>query len=280
MKTNSKKITTFVIGVVCALTGVNAYAGTMGEIPCASKRVYAGVFGGAGASNKVNVSQLGTAYFTEALGGPLAVDAFGKTNSRTVGLVGGHVGYQWAEVLNPLSLSWGLAPAAELEGYYLSSSKFTSHDINNNTPRLEEHDFLVTYPMQTGVFLANAVLNFNMPQYDGLHPYVGVGIGAAITSIRNASSIQVAPAEVGVNHYNSHVNANAATFASQVKAGLDYSFYNNLSVFAEYRWLYLANTSYTFGSTVFPGHAATSSWMVNFGSQYYNMGDVGIRYSV
>lgn len=253
-------------------------AGTMGPIASAQGRPYVGVFGGAGGSTHVDIHQYGTAFFTEAAGGPLAVDSFGSSNSRTVGLVGAQVGYQWLEIPTSLFGSSALLPAAELEGYYLGKSSFTTHDINNNTERLPEHDFLVNYPMKSGVFLVNAVLA--VKTQSRIQPYIGAGIGGAVLSISNASSEQVAPPEVGVNHYSAHTSDSDATFAAQGKVGLNFNLTPNVDLFAEYRGLYLASSSYTFGSTVAPGHAATSSWQVEMGSQYYNTGAVGIRYIV
>ncbi|RAP37053.1 hypothetical protein B1207_06415 [Legionella quinlivanii] len=267
-------------GLMLALTGAG-HAGTMGPVVTAvPNTIYFGVFGGGGASTKTDIYQYGTAFFDEAAGGPLAVDAFGRSNSRSVGILGGQVGYQWAEILsNPFNSNWGLVPAFELEGYYLGKSKFTGHEINNNTTRLPEHDFLVSYPMKAGVFLANAVLNFNSAECK-FRPYVGAGIGGALISVDHARSIQVAPPEPGVNHYSANTSDEESVFAGQVKVGTSYVFSEHASIFAEYRWLHLAASNYTFGSTVFPGHAATSPWLVELDSQNYNLGAIGIRYTV
>ena len=124
----------------------------------APEKVYLGVFGGGGASNQVGLSQYGTAFFPEASGGPLAVNAFGKSNTRNVGLVGAHLGYQWEDILlASFSNQANVSPAVELEGYYVGKSNFTGHEIDSDTTRLLEHDFLVTYPTSTGVILANTV---------------------------------------------------------------------------------------------------------------------------
>lgn len=227
------------------------------------------------------LSQYGTAYFLEAEGGPLAVNAFGHAKSRDVGIVGGHIGYQWSEILLDLfNNQTSMTPAIELEGYYIGKEKFTGHDINNDTTRLPEHDFLVTYPTSTGVFLANTVLNFNSANYARWSPYVGVGIGAAVLSISQANSLQTAPFEANINHYNGNPNDRTAAFAAQTKVGLNFSFSDNWSVFAEYRGLYIADSNFTFGSTVDPTHAATSNWKVNLGGQFYNMGAGGIRFTI
>lgn len=282
MNFNNTSYPASALGVLLALCSAQIQAGAMGPAQVtATDKIYFGVFGGGGSSNHVSINQYGTAFFTEAVGGPLAVNAFGHTNSRSVGIVGGHIGYQWRDIfLNASSNQASLAPAVELEGYYVGKSSFRGHDINNDTTRLPEHDFLVTYPLKTGVFLANAVLNFNSVNYARWHPYVGAGIGAAVLSIANADSLQVAPLEAGVNHYNGNPNDKVATFAAQTKVGLNFAFSEHLSVFGEYRWLYLADTNFNFGSTVYPTHAPTSSWNANLGSQSYNMGAGGIRFTV
>lgn len=278
MKLNKKSLAlSMVAGAILASS--YGYAGTMGSSMVAPGTMYIGVFGGAGASEDMGISQYGTAFFTEAAGGPLAVNAFGTANSGTVGIVGGQVGYQWSQLSFYNALA-EISPATELEGYYLGKGNFSGHEINNDTTRLPEHDFLNTYPTETGVFLINAVANLNLPSQPMVRPYVGAGIGAGIVSISDAESIQVSPVEAGVNHYNSNPSSLDAAFAAQVKAGLSFHLTQNLDLFGEYRWLYLSSTNHTFGSTVYTGHAATSSWAVKFGSQDYNLGSVGLRYSV
>lgn len=267
-----------VLGLLSVFAGVGAHAGTMGPVQAAAPgQLYVGVFGGGGAADHVNMSQYGTAYYLEAEGGPLAVDAFGRSNSPGVGMVGAHLGYQWGEFsLNTLAIS----PAVELEGYYIGKRTFEGHEFRNDTTRLPEHDFFNRYPLSTGVFLINSVINLNSANYSQWHPYVGAGIGGAVLSITNADSLQVAPLEAGLNHYNANPHDKTSAFAGQVKVGLRYAFSEHTSIFAEYRWLYLASTDFTFGSTVAPGHPVTSSWLVNMGSQQYNLGAAGIRFSI
>ncbi|STX28512.1 Uncharacterised protein [Legionella beliardensis] len=271
----------FASSILFALINANAQAGTMGPIQTAAPgKAYIGVFGGGGTSNRVRINQYATALFDEDSGGPLAVNAFGHANHRDVGIVGGHVGYQWMEIfLNSLNTQWSIAPAVELEGYYLGKSSFKGYVINDTSTRLPEHDFRVSYPLSTGVFLGNAVLNLNLAN-SMWHPYVAAGIGSAILSVSDAYSLQVAPPELGVNHYNAYPDDKVSTFAAQTKVGLSVDLSQQFSVFAEYRWLYLANTHFTFGSTVYPSHAPTTAWVANFGTQHYNMGALGIRYSV
>lgn len=271
----------FTLGIIVTLISASGHAAAEPATLNAPGKIYVGAFGGGGSTNNFDVNQYGTAFYPDILGGPVAVNAFGSLDDSSW-LAGGHLGYQWAEIsLKPYNLGLGLSPAFEVEGYYLGKTSFTAHDVNNNTTRLPEHDFVVTYPTETGVFLTNAVLNFNsycfLPRF---HPYVGLGIGGAVASISHSTALQIAPPEPGVNHFNSNASDTASTFAGQVKVGLNFELACNLSMFLEYRWLYLSSASYAFGSTVYPGHFATSNWQVKMDPREYNIGTLGIQYSL
>lgn len=248
------------------------------DVTAQRNNVYVGIFGGGGSSNDFNGSQFGTAFILEAGGGPLAVNAFGNVKGESSAFYGAQLGYKAQEIPLNASSRWSLEPAAELEGFSMSDSTFKGSLIND-TSRIPEHDFEVSYPMSRNIFLANAVLGFNNPCVI-VHPYIGLGIGSAVVRITNADATQISPPEVGVNHYNASTNANDTTFAGQIKLGLSYDFNSYVSVFADYRWLYVGSTGYTFGSTISPGHVETSAWRVNLDAQKYNMGDVGIRVSM
>lgn len=240
-------------------------------------KFYVGAFGGGGSSNNLDGSQFGTAFFSEAVGGSLSVNAFGQLSNQKRSFFGAQLGYQAQEIFLNSSSQWTLAPAAELEGSFMNKSSFNGTFINN-TVRLPEHDFVVSYPMRRTVFLANAVLYFNNSCFL-LHPYIGFGLGNAIVKISGASAKQVTPLEEGINHYNTKTSDTSSTFAGQIKLGLSYTIKNCVSLFAEYRWLYLANTPFVFGSTVYPTHVETSSWQVKIDDQRYNLGNVGVRFN-
>ncbi len=244
---------------------------------CDPAMFYVSVFGGSGSSKHLNVTQLGTVHFSEVAGGALAVNAAGRLNNPNASFFGAQVGYQVQEICLSSGLQWTLAPAVELEWYSMNKKTFNA-ELMNFTDRLDEHDFLVSYPMKRNVFLANAVLNFNYPCLPA-HPYIGFGIGSAILRISDATSLQIDPPEVDINHYNGNPNDAYSTFAGQIKLGFTYDIYPCISLFAEYRWLYLANTHFVFGSTNYPSHAATSSWQVNLDPQGYNLGSIGVRYN-
>ena len=269
------------VGLLLTFTFDLAYAGTMAPMAVGTVgKIYFGVFGGGGSANEASLGQYGTSFYPEARGGPLAVNAFGHSNNQDLWFVGGHMGYRFPQLAyrGPVS-SWGLIPAVELEGYNVGKTTFLGNDIVNVTTRLPEHSFSISYPLKTGVFLTNAVLNF-VPDQCRWHPYVAAGIGTAFLSISNAISTQIAPVEPGINQFNSNPNATDTTFAAQGKVGLDYEISPHLSLFAEYRGLYLANSGFTFGSTVYPTHNVTTNWHLELGDKYYNLGAVGLHFTL
>jgi opacity protein-like surface antigen len=232
-----------------------------------NRGVYIGVFGGGGYGGSTDVTQRGTAFFLEIAGGPLAVDAKGSAGGKGVGFVGGQIGYEFA--YNSLML-----PAFELEGFYLDSGTRNA-TVDSPHTRLDEHTFRNTLPMDNAVILANMVLSFPT-QYPGVTPYIGGGFGAALVSVDGADSLQINPPEAGVNHFNSGPDASAWTFATQAKAGVRVAISSNAYIFGEYRYLYIGSSELTFGSTVFPGHAATSPWTVQLGGTSYQLATAGI----
>ncbi len=268
------------IASAVSLSG-NIYAGMMGEttVNLSPGQFYIGVFGGGGGATSDTLAQLGSAYYSSTAGGPLAVNAFGNSSVSGAWLAGLNVGYQWSPILfNKTQSNWTLSPAIEIEGYDVGNT-ITAVELNNETARLTEHDFHAGYPMNTGVFLVNGLLSLNHSLFNTVHPYLGVGAGTAMISITNAHSDQTAPAEPGINHYNSDPNASTVAFAVQPKIGLHFDINQHGSIFVEYRFLYISPTDYTFGSTVYPSHVATSSWNVKMGAMLYNFGTVGIRFN-
>ena len=243
-------------------------------------RIYIGVFGGELFSNSPEMRQTGTAFFLEAAGGPLAVDARGDSNTTSPGFGGIQLGYEWAQCPFYIGCSdWSVTTAVEAEALFYSEKR-RGDLINIAQARLDEHDFHDSFRLDVGVYVANAVFKLNSPCFGRFAPYVGIGIGAAHLSARNADSLQVSPPEAGVNHFNSKRNDSDWTLAVQAKAGIQYCFCEYLRFFAEYRYLSLDPTRYTFGSTVYPAHAATSPWDVDLGRLSYNAFAFGIQYSL
>lgn len=254
----------------------NGYAGTMGPIEDPARYSYVGVFGGGGSLSSTSLTQFGTAFFSPVEGGPLSVNATGRTSSASQWIVGGQAGHYFSDALLPVMAQWSVLPAAEIEGYYIGKNTVTAGDISSNNTRLPEHNFAVNYSMSAGVGLVNALATFNHPDYVRWHPYVAGGVGAASVAISNASSLQTSPVEA-INHFSTY-SASDTAFASQAKVGLSFDCTPHLSIFGEYRYLYLGATNYVVGSTLAAGHVETTSWNLNMGSQSYNMGIGGIRY--
>ena len=240
-------------------------------LPASSGGAYAGVFGGGGSRGSTAVSQFGTVFFPEVVGGPLAVDATGRTGSGGVGFGGAHLGYEW---------SYGayVRPALEVEGFYLAGNQPRA-TLVNPTDRLAEHTFDNTFPTRTTVLLANMVVGFNTP-YKGITPYIGGGIGAANVSINGATSTQTDPPEAGVNHFNSRPDSSAWTFAAQAKAGARLALGDSGAyLFGEYRYLYVGDVNQVFGSTAYPTHAPTSPWTTSFGGTSHHLAAGGVGFS-
>lgn len=266
--------------ILTSLTTMNA--SLLAKDYCHSSRcnrIYIGAFGGGLYSNSTSMSQMGTAFLTEGEGGPLAVNAQGDTNKTSSGFGGVQMGYEWAKYPLPIGFARAtITPAAEIEGYWYSHTK-TSH-LFNPSDRLSEHDFLASFRMNVGVYLINAVFSLHNAAFRGISPYVGAGIGASRISIKNASSIQIAPAEIGINHFNSRPNDSSWAFAAQIKTGLRYNIYKALHIFGEYRYLFLDSSNYIFGATVYPTHPVTSPWNVKVQNIQYNAFVFGIQYDL
>ena len=238
-------------------------------LPAPGRGAYVGLFGGGGGGSTRTIKQLGTVFFPEVAGGPLAVNAAGRANTGGVWFVGAQIGHEWA-------YGSRLRPAFEIEGFYLAGGTQRAR-LDNTNVRLAEQTFDAAFPMHTTVVLANAVLSFPT-SYPNITPYVGGGAGVARVSIDGASSAQINPAEPGVNHFNSGPDSSAWTFAAQAKAGVRFALGSNAYVFGEYRYLYVGSTDQIFGSTAYPAHAPTSPWTVRFGDTSYHLAAGGIGF--
>lgn len=273
------------IGVVGLLSLVTLSSNAYGQDCCydccdsAPSKFYIGVFGGGGQADSTHVTQKGIAFFPAEVGGPLYVNASGHDHSYSASIVGMNLGYQ----LKPMNglLGWCLQPAIELEGYYLKRhGNSKTGDLINVTDRLPEHDFVNTLHMDSGVFLANAVVAFDIPCLTFFKPYVGVGIGATKIWISKAKSEQFSPPEAGVNHFNSRRSDSDWTFAVQTKIGLRFDVTCNWGIFTEYRFLHVNASDYTFGETRYADHAPTTDWNLHKSGVNYNIGVIGITYSL
>lgn len=271
------------LSALLALVSVGAMnPSLMAQESCESSecnRIYIGAFGGELYSNSTKISQMGTAFFPEATGGPLAVLAKGDTKKNSSGFGGAQIGYEWTQCPRYIGCSnWSLAPAAELEVYFYNHNK-KGHLIND-TNRLPEHDFKNSFHLNMSTCLVNAIFSLNNPCLRGFSPYIGGGIGATHICVRDAKSIQVSPKEAGINHFNSERNDSTWAFAAQAKAGIRYEICKSFHIFGEYRYLFVDSSNYIFGSTDYSTHAPTSPWNVKIKNIHYNAFAVGIQYDL
>jgi len=236
------------------------------------------VYGGGGSMlSGVALTQLATALYDTDHGGPIAVNAKGSSKSSGCWLVGGNIGYNW--FTKPLSQTgFNVSPSIELEGLYIGQHKITSPRLNNKFSRLPIHLFEIVLPIDMGVALVNMVFDFNHKNCPSLHGYLGVGWGAAVISISNAKSCQTVPLESGINHYGGDPSDTGLSFAAQPKIGLLFDCASRVSLFGEYRFIYLSDSDYQFGSTIASTHVATTDWLLKMGPQLFNIGIFGIRY--
>lgn len=277
---------------------------------------YLGAFVGAGRTDNQTVEQSAVAYKKDSeelmhdnIESPweLFVDVKGNTKRGTLGLGGVHVGYEWA------ANAFNIKPAAELEAFYIgadqesnlrnpaqengvyTSSGTSEHDGEHVAGDISTyhsiapgvHQFANKMNTNMGLLMANGIFTYET----GLmfKPYVGGGIGLAYVRMTNATSYQTGPGGLElingsgsdpVNHFNSKTRDSDVAFAAQAKVGLRAEFDSHWSAFAEYRYLRVASSDFTFGDTSYPGdHVATSSWKLKNDSMDFHMGLAGISYA-
>lgn len=271
------------LSALLALLALNTADSSLSAWDCCEQpscnRFYIGGFGGGLYSSSPKMIQTGTAFFTEDEGGPLAVNAPGHARKNSSGFGGAQIGYEWLQCpINIGCTDWSITPGAEVEAYFYKQTKHAT--LINESDRLPEHDFVNSLPTNVGVYLANGIFTLRNCCLGNFSPYVGGGIGVANLFVRKATSAQISPPEAGVNHFNSDRSDRDWAFAAQAKAGLRYNICERFHIFAEYRFLYLDSTRYTFGSTAYPGHAPTSPWTIDMKSIYYNAFAIGIQFDI
>jgi len=294
-----------------AMSGISsAYADSNG------RGLYLGAFAGAGKTDNQTVKQSAVAYkrdneelMHDNLESPwdLFVDVKGNVKRDTLGLGGVHVGYEWA------ANAFNIKPAAELEAFYIgadqesnlrnpaqengvyTSSGTSEHDGEHVAGDISAyhsiapgvHQFANKMNMNMGLVMANGIFTYETQSM--FKPYVGAGIGLAYIRMTSATSYQTGPggqelingAGSGpVNHFNSKTHDSDVAFASQAKVGVRAEIDSHWSAFAEYRYLRVASSSFTFGDTNYPGfHVETSDWKVKNDSMDFHVGIAGIEYA-
>lgn len=244
----------------------------------------------------------------------LHVDVDGENEAKAVTVLGGQIGYQWntGSVLKPALEVEGAYLSANQRADLLNADDDGVANVRvttGGTPVVVDdqdvldmvtehvldtplsagnHTFTNTAKMKVALFTLNGVLTCDTGS--ALKPYIGAGVGLAFVNMRNAVSQQTGPgslemgqvtadsASVPINHFNSRDNASDIAFAVQVKGGARLQVSDRVSLFAEYRFVRLAATDYTFGSTVYYTHAPTDNWVVRNGVMNLHNAVAGIRF--
>ncbi len=281
MKKHSSLRYFLIAGLSCILSqSAGAFADASVEPkPTPLTGLYVSAFGGGGSMmSGVDLVQLATALYDTDHGGPIPVNAKGSSKSSSFWLVGGNIGYNW--FTKPLNLTgFNVSPSIELEGLYIGQHTIKGPHQNNKSSTLPKHIFKLTLPTDIGAALVNMVFDFSHQNCPKLHGYLGLGWGAAVVSISKAKAIQTTPPE-SVNHFSGDPSDSCIAFVAQPKIGMLFDCNSTISLFAEYRFLYISDTDYQFGSTVATGHVATTNWLLKMGSQLMNIGVVGIRFKM
>lgn len=119
-----------------------------------------------------------------------------------------------------------------------------------------------TGKIDSWVILAN--LYTDLGHYNGLTPYVGFGLGAAINRFSNGyqESGGVATGSYGIFASDTRTN-----FAGAIHAGLSYDITSQLTLDAGYRWLWLGKASTgdktCYGGSCGSGTATNERWWIN-----------------
>ena len=266
---------------------------------------YIGALGGISFKSNVCASQQGVAYryigqFFPCQTTPtdenynLYVNVKGKHHIK----VGGMTGIRISIYQNYLNFNCFnrllIDPSFEVEGIYLGSkiSGILSNPIlepavirddgivspSHSIPA-NKHQFCNTYNLGSGLLIFNTIFNIKNSINQIITPYIGIGIGFSFNTLYKANSDQIAPCNEDVNHFNSDTKSISIKPCIQARLGISANKTDNFSVFIEYRYLYIAPTSYVFGNTYYPGHHPnTSKWNFSFKSMNFQTLVLGFNY--
>lgn len=254
------------------------------------------VYGGYGILGSMTTEQTGAAHKRGDFNAfqtdfDLDVRVTGKTGSAnflTTGLSMGHVWTKEGRKVSPLfdldinhttgKFSSDLAnPAAE-------------QVINVNGPKGDSvrmfvaehystghHTFTNTADMATWNATANIGAAYALNEKLSLS--LSLGLGFTSMTLKNASSIQTAPASPAkgyestkdldgdaVNHLNSQTVATSTALLTQVRLGANYKLTEKLAITFDARTAMKGAGTFNFGSTVYSDHPPTNNWLFKTGN--------------
>ena len=241
-------------------------------LPASGRGAYVGVFGGGGSRSSTNVSQFGTAFFVEAVGGPMAIDATGQTSSGGVGFGGAHLGYEW-------SYGTYLRPALEIEGFYLAGNQPRA-TLVNPTDRLPNTPSSILSRPAPRCFW-RIWLSASRRPIKTSRP-----ISAADSGRATSPSTAPRPHRPTRRSLASTTSTRARDFlsldlAAQVEGRCALRPRRQLALIclASTAICMSATWNQVFGSTVDPTHVPTSPWTTSFGGTSHHLAAGGVGFS-
>ncbi|TFE70610.1 hypothetical protein [Methylacidiphilum caldifontis] len=220
--------------------------------------LYAGLYGGAGYMDTNNYNS----NFSSGLFGN------GQMGGNWQWVGGVKVGYQWKgwELGDNLAgKGWYLMPAAEFDGFYIGNSQsgsgFTGFATSPTTIAASSTN--TGMQLNMGIMTINGLLKLVTPWK--FVPYIGMGVGGYYLS---ASNISQSVAGRGI------VNGASTTdggFVFTPIAGSEYYLTKELSVFVEFKFLYMNNPILNYGT-------ALGNESMHFGQMLNYIGVLGAKY--
>jgi len=133
------------------------------------------------------------------------------------------------------------------------------------------HKFENTMTKNSWNAAANLVLSYDFSRNVSVNG--GLGIGFSAVTLKDATSFQSspAPADPGyettkdngggiVNHFNSQSTASNSLIFSQFRLGTKVQLVKNVALRIDARGMYMGESKYVFGSTIYSDHAPTNNW--------------------
>lgn len=241
-------------------------------------RLYIGGFGGEMFSNSAQISQIGTLFFPQELGGSQASFSHGRIKKYSTGFGGAQIGYECSKPSSGFECSGvALAPAAEMEAIFFDSAK--KGHLHHFLDAIPEHEFTDSFKKNVSICFVNGVVSLKNSLF-GASPYIGGGIGAARISLHNVKSVQGSSDDSEVPHFNSKQTDSAWTFAAQAKFGVRYQISESFHIFSEYRYVYVDSINYIFSSSPHSSHSIKSLWNVKLDGLNFNSFALGIQFDL
>ena len=117
----------------------------------------------------------------------------------------------------------------------------------------------------------------------------GLGVGFSAITMKDAKSFQSNPASANAsyemttengggiaNHYNSQSIATDNIMFSQFRLGTKVKLIDNLALLVDARGMFVGESTFNFGSTIYSDHAPTDNWIYKMGGSSLFSVNVGL----